>query len=81
MSKKYLLWKRALRSVLFVLLLSAVGMTNALAYSFSTVSPNGQTLYYTITNATEHTVMVTHPNGNTTNYSNGSYCGNGILLL
>ena len=70
-----------LRSVLFVLLLSAVGMTNAFAqnHDFTSVAPNGQTLYYKITDATQHTVMVTHPNSNTTGNSNGYGIGNNII--
>lgn len=83
MNKRNLQPKRALRSVLLVLLLSAVGMTNVFAqnHDFTSVAPNGQTLYYKITDATQHTVMVTHPNDNTssvyvTNY--GNYNSNDI---
>ena len=72
MKKRNLQPKRALRSVLLVLLLCAVGMTNALAaynlstnHDFTSVAANGQTLYYKITSTTNHTVMVTHPNANT----------------
>ena len=72
MNKRNLQPKRALRSVLLVLLLSAVGMANVLAYNFSAVAPNGQTLYYTITDATQHAVKVTHPN-NRDGYSNSNY--------
>lgn len=81
MNKRNLHPKRALRSVLFVLLLYVVGMTNAFAanHDFTAVAPNGQTLYYKITDATQHTVMVTHPNSNTTGYSNGYSLGNGII--
>lgn len=74
MKKKTLCLNRALRSVLLVLLLSAVGMTNAFAdnHDFTSVAPNGQTLYYKITDATAHTVMVTHPNSySSINYTNG----------
>lgn len=40
--------KRTLRTILLVLLLSVVGMTNAYAdgFNFSAVCPSGQTLYY-----------------------------------
>jgi hypothetical protein len=88
MNKRNLHPRRALRSVLLVLLLNVVGMTNALAdqknHDFTAVAPNGQTLYYKITSTTEHTVMVTHPNDNTDGkYYYNSYgdyynCGNGI---
>lgn len=65
--------KKALHAALIVLLLSAVGITNAAQYhDFASVAPNGQTLYYKITDVTEHTVMITHPNG----YSNSSYNSN-----
>ena len=90
MNKRNLHPKRALRSVLLVLLLSAVGMTKAFAanHDFTSVAANGQTLYYKITSNTTNsrTVMVTHPNSynysgtNSTsisyNYYNDPY-GNG----
>lgn len=68
MNKRNLHPKRALRSVLLVLLLSAVGMTNAFAaYDFSAVCETGQTLYYNITNATNHYVELTCPGSNSWN--------------
>ena len=71
MNKRILQPKRALRSVLLVLLLCAVGMTNSFAqnHDFAAVAANGQTLYYKITSSTAHTVMVTHPN----NFDNSNY--------
>ena len=73
MNKRNLQPKRALCSVLLVLLLIAVGMTNVFAqnHDFTSVAPNGQTLYYKITDATQHTVMVTHPNDNTSGSNSG----------
>ena len=86
MNKRNLQSKRALRSVLLVLLLSAVGMTNAFAatnlstnHDFTSVAANGQTLYYKITSTTNHTVMVTHPNANTSHSSNLYYYNNPYL--
>ena len=64
MKTKHLHPKRALRSVLFVLLLCAVGMTKSFAedFDFSAVCSTGQTLYYKITNSTTHEVQLTYPN-------------------
>ena len=77
MKTKHLHPKRALRSVLFVLLLCAVGMTKSYAvdFDFSSVCSTGQTLYYRITNSTTHEVELTYPNKNeevsvSTNYYN-----------
>ena len=62
MNKRNLQSKRVLRSVLLVLLLSAVGMTKAFAaYDFSAVCETGQTLYYKVTDATNHYVELTCP--------------------
>ncbi len=61
MNKRNLQSKRALRSVLLVLLLSAVGMTQGFAYSLSAFCETGQTLYYNNTNATNHYVEITFP--------------------
>ena len=84
MNKRSLHPKRALRSVLFILLLSAVGMANVFAanHDFTSVAANGQTLYYKITSNTTNsrTVMVTHPNSDTYGISSGpndyNYAGN-----
>jgi len=64
MNKRSLQPKRALRSVLLVLLLCAAGMTKSYAvdYDFSSVCSTGQTLYYRITDATAHEVQLTYPN-------------------
>ena len=64
--------QNSLRSILFFLLLFAAGITNLWAYSFSSITPSGQRLYYTITSSIEHTVMVTHPNS-TSSGGNGNY--------
>ena len=63
MNKRNLHPKRALRSVLLVLL-CAVGMTKSYAvdFDFSSVCSTGQTLYYRITNSTTHEVELTYPN-------------------
>ena len=54
--------KRALRSVLLILLLSAVGMGKMNAsYDFSAVCETGQTLYYNIIDADNHYVELTYP--------------------
>ena len=64
MNKRNLQTKRALHSVLLVLLLCAVGMTKSYAvdFDFSAVCSTGQTLYYRITNSTTHEVQLTYPN-------------------
>lgn len=68
MNKRNLQSKRALRSVLLVLLLSVVGLTKAFAtYDFSAVCETGQTLYYNITDATNHYVELTCPGSNSWN--------------
>lgn len=71
--------KKKLRTILLVQLLCAMGMTNAYAaaqYDFSAVAPNGQTLYYKITNTSTRTVMLTHPyNSNTNPWNSGSANG------
>ena len=86
MNKRNLQTKRVLRSFLLVLLLCEAGMKNAFAanpanHDFTSVAPNGQTLYYKITSSIEHTVMVTHPNSSSYNnfpYGSGNnyYQGN-----
>lgn len=58
MNKKLLLWKRALRSILIVILLSAAGTTKSFAYDFTAVCESGQTLYYTIVDDRHHRVIV-----------------------
>ena len=71
MNKSNIHLKSALRSVLLVLLLSAVGMTKMYAsYDFSAVCETGQTLYYTITDAENHYVKLTYPG---TDFNNGWY--------
>ena len=61
--------KRAAFYVLFILLLSMVGMTKMYAsYDFSAVCPTGQTLYYNITNATNHYVELACPGNATSVY-------------
>ena len=62
MQIKSLRLKRALRSVLLILLLSAVGMGKMNAsYDFSAVCETGQTLYYNIIDAENHYVELTCP--------------------
>lgn len=59
---KTLQMKRALRTALLVLLLSAAGMTKTYAsYDFSAVCETGQTLYYNIIDANNHYVELTCP--------------------
>ena len=60
MQSKDLQPKRALRSVLIVLLIMA-GLTKTYAYSFSAVCETGQTLYYNIIDANNHYVEITYP--------------------
>ena len=69
MQVKDLRLKRALRSALLVLLLSAVGMGKMYAYDFSAVCETGQTLYYNITDAENHYVELTCPG-----WANYEYC-------
>ena len=52
---------RALRSVLFILLLGVVGVTKGYAYDFSAVCSTGQTLYYNIIDGENHYVELTSP--------------------
>ena len=61
--KKVLHVKRALRTVLLVLLLSVVGMTNVFAdgYDYAEVCPSGQTLYYRIDPDDPNGVIVVPP--------------------
>ena len=63
MQTKSLQTKRALRTALLVLLLSAVGMGKTMAqnYDFSAVCSTGQTLYYKISDASNHYVSLTCP--------------------
>ena len=61
MNKKIIQQKRAIKAVLLILLLSAVGMTKGYAYDFSAVCSTGQTLYYNITDAANHYVELTCP--------------------
>ena len=61
MQVKDLQLKRALRTVLLVLLLSAAGMGKMNAYDFSAVCETGQSLYYDIIDAQNHYVELTHP--------------------
>ena len=82
MNKRNLQSKRALRSVLLVLLLSVVGLTKAFAtYDFSAVCETGQTLYYNITNATNHYVELTCPGSNSWNGWNGFAKPTGNIIL
>ena len=70
MKDKHLQPKRALRTVLFVLLLSAAGMTKLYAsYDFSAVCETGQTLYYNIIDAENRFVELTHPGSGQHYYS------------
>ena len=64
MKVRSLQFGKALSAVLFVLLLSAVGMKKMYAYDFSAVCSTGQTLYYNITDATNHYVELTYPGTN-----------------
>lgn len=80
MSKSNLQTKRALRTVLFVLL-SVVGMTNSFAYDFAAVAENGQTLYYSITNTSTQTVKVTHPSSDIRWPYNGFTKPTGDLII
>ncbi len=60
--QKTLQMKRALRTVLLVLLISAAKITKMYAsYDFSTVCETGQTLYYNIIDANNHYVELTCP--------------------
>ena len=61
MNTRALQSKRALRCVLLVLLLSALGMTKGFAYDFSAVCETGQTLYYNIAEEITHQVELTCP--------------------
>ena len=61
MNTRALQSKRALRCVLLVLLLSAIGMTKGFAYDFSAVCETGQTLYYNIADDITHQVELTCP--------------------
>ena len=70
MSIKFLPLKRAVRTALLVLLMSAVGLTKGFAYDFSAVCSTGQTLYYEITDAANHYVELVAPGG--TSYSGWS---------
>ena len=56
--------KRALRTALLVLLLSAVGMGKGYAYHFSAICPTGQTLYYKIIDYNNYYVCLTYPGYN-----------------
>ena len=66
MNAKYMLWKRAVRVVLFGLLLNVVGMTKGYAYyDFSATCATGQTLYYQITDSINHHVRIVFPGSST----------------
>ena len=58
MRKEYLLWKRAILPVLLILLLSAVGMTNALAQTFTQGNLN-----YSINNDGSSVTVTGHVDG------------------
>ena len=64
MQLKDLQLKRMLRSILLILLLSAVGMPKICAYDFSAVCSTGQTLYYNITDEENLYVTLTFPGEN-----------------
>lgn len=60
MNAKFMLWKRAVRVVLFGLLLNVVGMTKGYSnYDFSARCATGQTLYFRIT--AEQSAELTYP--------------------
>jgi len=80
MQVKNLQLKRALHTVLFVLL-NAVGMGKMYAYDFSAVCATGQTLYYTITNASNHYVALVAPGGNNSSGWNGYTKPTGDIVL
>ena len=61
MEKRNLHLQKKVIPILFILLLSAAGMTKGFAYDFSAVCETGQTLYYTITDAENHYVELTYP--------------------
>ena len=61
MKNKILHRNWAASTVLTVLLLCSVGMTNCYAYDFSAVCETGQTLYYSITDAENHYVALVCP--------------------
>ena len=73
--------KRVLRATLIVLLLGAVEMTKVYAYDFTSVAPNGQTLYFTITNSALRYVKVVYPGNSSSNPWNGFEKPTGNLVL
>ena len=68
------------KNILLLLLLCVAGMTNAFAYSFSSVCATGQTLYYNITDYTHHYVAITYP-GTSGSYWNGYTKPSGNITL
>ena len=81
MKEKTLHLKRALRCVLFILLLCMAGMTKGYAYNFSAVCETGQTLYYTITDATNRYVKITYPGSSTSSPWSGFTKPKGTLTI
>ena len=81
MKNRFLQMKRALSTVLLVLLLSAIGMTKGFAYDFSEVCVTGQTLYYKITDATNHYVELTCPGASNWNGWSGYERPAGDVIL
>ena len=82
MNVRILHWKRALHSVLIILLLSAAGLTKMYAYDFSAVCSTGQTLYYNITDVTNHYVELTCPGeANYDDYWSGYTKPTGNIIL
>ena len=50
--------KTAMRAVMLILMMGVVGVTEGFAFDFEAVCPNGQTLYYQITDNENHYVTV-----------------------
>ena len=56
-----------LKNILFVLAFSVLGISKGYSYDFSAVTPNGQTLYYYITNPTLLQAKVVFPGTSNSN--------------
>jgi hypothetical protein len=81
MNIKLLQIKRIVLPVLVTLLLSMAGMTKVYAYDFTAVAPNGQSLYFTITNSVLRQVKVVYPGDSNSNPWNGFEKPTGNLVL
>ena len=69
------------KTVVFLIMLCFVGLTNAYAYDFSAVCSTGQTLYYTITDNSNHLVKITCPNSENMNCWTGFTKPSGNISL